>query len=97
MFRFGEQVKREYRGLRSFESLVNFVRRELQDPVGILTSADEMLNDTDVRTRSGFIFSSQAYGLYKFRSSPLTFMFHIKFHRMLYHLAFAADFTRIDS
>ena len=44
MFRFGEAVKREYRGHRSVKSLVGFVRRELEDPVHVISSADELLN-----------------------------------------------------
>jgi endoplasmic reticulum resident protein 44 len=33
LFRNGQMVKKEYRGQRSADSLANFIREELRDPV----------------------------------------------------------------
>jgi hypothetical protein len=48
MFRMGEPVKREYRGQRSVESLADFVRRQLKNPVVNLTSVGEIHSLIDV-------------------------------------------------
>ena len=42
LFRGGQLVKREYRGQRSAESLANYVRDQLKDPIQEFQSLDEV-------------------------------------------------------
>ena len=42
LFRGGQLVKREYRGQRSAESLANFIKDQLKDPIKEFHSLDEV-------------------------------------------------------
>ncbi len=44
VFRYGSPAKREYRGQRSAESISNFIRDQLTDPVSVVTNLDDLDN-----------------------------------------------------
>jgi len=48
MFRFGQPIKREYRGQRSPEAIAEFVKELLKNPVTSVNSLDQ-LDNIDVR------------------------------------------------
>ena len=42
LFRFGQLVKREYRGQRSVEALSNFVKEQLKNPISAIATTDAL-------------------------------------------------------
>lgn len=50
LFRFGQQIKREYRGQRSVDAMANFIRDQLKDPV-IRYDNLEALEELDTQKR----------------------------------------------
>ncbi|KAL8618806.1 hypothetical protein ACOMHN_000234 [Nucella lapillus] len=61
LFRNGEMMKKEYRGQRSEDALVNFIRQEMKDPVLEHSSLDEMhQSDRKKRNVLGFFESKES-------------------------------------
>uniref|UniRef100_A0A915EKE8 Thioredoxin domain-containing protein n=1 Tax=Ditylenchus dipsaci TaxID=166011 RepID=A0A915EKE8_9BILA len=63
LFRFGELIKKEYRGQRSADALADFVNKQMESKLQTFTSKEDLESKIDVSKRNVIAYFAQTTGV----------------------------------